>query len=234
MSQFEENLWSEVLRMHGAGLARARPSIRKTSWRGRPRVLAGSTLALAGVLATATLLLLGPTASQPAFAVTRNPNGTVTVKLIRLSGIAGANHRLAAMGVRARIVTVMELAKYVAKLHVCQGRSASPVQTLTLVPASIPRRQVLLLAADRAGYHGYYPSAVGTGELGARRSPAADRPVLVAAALAASLAHAGNVRLRAARIPMIHVARVVAVYCGRAFSWPAGSGSAAPTGHGTG
>ena len=54
-------------------------------------------------MATAAALLLGASTSSPAFAVTRNADGTVTVDLMKPSGIAGANERLAAMGVRAQI-----------------------------------------------------------------------------------------------------------------------------------
>ena len=53
-------------------------------------------------------MLFGASTSPPAFAVTRNPDGTVTVNLMQLSGIAGANKKLAAMGVRAQIAAAGE------------------------------------------------------------------------------------------------------------------------------
>src|SRR5580658_565754 len=112
MSEFEENLWREVMHEHGEDLARAARPMVTPRWGVRPRLLAGTTAGLAAAGAS-TALLLGATASSPAFAVTRNANGTVTVKLIRLSGISGANRALAAMGVRAKIATVD--ARYVAR-----------------------------------------------------------------------------------------------------------------------
>jgi hypothetical protein len=108
---------------------------------------------------TILALLLSATTSPPAFAINRNPDGTVTVKLIKLSGVTGANHKLAAIGVRARIVTALETARYLAAQHPCQGKPSGSVQTITFDPKSIPRRQVLLLSTDRAAHFGYYSAA---------------------------------------------------------------------------
>jgi hypothetical protein len=75
--------------------------------RPRPRVLAGGTLALAGVGAALTLVL-SATASTPAFAVTRHHDGSVSVKINSRSGIAGANRTLAAMGIHERVMAVSD------------------------------------------------------------------------------------------------------------------------------
>jgi hypothetical protein len=120
--------------------------------------LAAGTLG-AAALGAAVVLLFGATTTPPAFAVNRNPDGTVTVKLIKLSGVGAANRRLAAIGVRARIVTAIEAATFVKGQHPCQGKPAGTVRTITFDPGSIPRRQVLLLSADRAAHLGYYSAA---------------------------------------------------------------------------
>ncbi len=73
--------------------------------RARPRILAGTTLALAGLAAALTLAFTAAS-SPPAFAVTRNHDGTVSVKIMRLEGLRGANARLAAMNVPAKLVQV--------------------------------------------------------------------------------------------------------------------------------
>jgi hypothetical protein len=69
----------------------------------RPGVVAGSALGLAGI-GTALALVLGATTTSPAFAVTRNHDGTVTIYIARSSGIAGANARLHQLGIRAHVV----------------------------------------------------------------------------------------------------------------------------------
>ena len=142
MSEFEDNLWLSVVREHGDELARTGRTVHKHTWAPRPQLLAGTTVGLAAI-ATAAALLLGASTSSPAFAVTRNPDGTVTVNLMKLSGIAGANERLAAMGVRAQIAAP---AKHPPKF-VCPGGSAP---TITLDPASIPKRQDLVIAPGRS------------------------------------------------------------------------------------
>ena len=73
--------------------------------------------------------------------MTRNPDGTVTVNLIKPSGIAGANQRLTAIGVRAQIAAP---AKHPPKF-VCPGGAAP---TITFDPASIPKRQALVGGSD--------------------------------------------------------------------------------------
>ena len=102
MSRFEDHLWREVEHEHGHDLevAKRPPATHK---RARTGVLAGSTLGLAG-LGTALLLILGATTTSPAFAVTRNHDGTITVWIQRTGGIAGANAKLRQLGIRARVV----------------------------------------------------------------------------------------------------------------------------------
>ena len=145
MSEFEDDLWLEVVREHGHELAGARRPVRKHRRATRSQLLAGATVGLVGA-ATAAALLFGASTSPPAFAVTRNPDGTVTVNLTRPSGIAGANEKLAAMGVRAQIAAT---AKIPPKL-VCPGGT---VPTITFDPASIPKGDEVVITPDqpRAG-----------------------------------------------------------------------------------
>ena len=83
------------------------PARRSRPWlRGRPRLLAGSTLGLAGA-GTALALALTGSAAPPAFAITRNVNGSVLVKISRLESLPEANHQLAAMGIREQVTIYM-------------------------------------------------------------------------------------------------------------------------------
>jgi hypothetical protein len=164
MSEFEDNLWLSVVREHGDELARTRRAERKYRRAPRPQLLAGTTLGLAA-MATAAALLLGASASSPAFAVTRNPDGTVTVDLMQQSGIAGANKRLAAMGVRAQ---VLPLAKQARKFF-CPGGTAP---TITFDPASIPKRQALVITSGRpaSGDAAALKANTGNGKIGSKGS----------------------------------------------------------------
>jgi hypothetical protein len=163
MSEFEDNLWLRVIREHGDELAlteRTRYPHRRAT---RRQLLAGTTAGLTAT-ATAAALLLGASTSPPAFAVTRNLDGTVTVNLMQASGIAGANEKLAAMGVRAQIAVQ---AKTPPRL-VCPGGAAP---TITFDPARIPGRHVLVIApgqpaADAAALKAHQTGSNGSGNRG--------------------------------------------------------------------
>ena len=74
--------------------------------RARPRVLAGSTLGLAGVGAALVLALSG-SAAPPAFAIARSGDGSVLVNINRLQSLPAANHKLTAMGIHEQITVYM-------------------------------------------------------------------------------------------------------------------------------
>lgn len=102
MSKFADQLWRDLVREHGEALAytdRPAPAQRR---RVRPRMFAGSTLGLAAVGA-ALLMVLGGSAAPAAFAITREGDGSVLVKLNYAGGLAGANRQLAAMGIHEEI-----------------------------------------------------------------------------------------------------------------------------------
>ena len=127
MSKFKDRLWRELVHDHGEDLAQIpRPGV-KRSRRARPRVLAGTSLGLAGVSAAVTLAV-GAASTAPAFAVTPNHDGTVQVVIFRRAGIAGANAKLSAMGIRARIVAVSAD---------CQLKHRVNGGAVTLVPRSL-------------------------------------------------------------------------------------------------
>jgi hypothetical protein len=109
MTKFTDNLWRDLAREHGPALAQAdRPGAGRIR---RPRVLAGSTLALAGA-GTALALALTSTAGTAAAAaatVTRTSNGSILVTLNRpgSQAISQADQKLAAMGLQEGIAIYM-------------------------------------------------------------------------------------------------------------------------------
>ena len=186
-----------ALRRLGAG--RDHPRRRRL---GRPlAVAAGGVAALGAALA----LLLGTTASSPAYAVTRHKDGTITVRLMRPSGIDGANHRLAAMGVKVRIATLV--AVNVKHADACGGQPAGTTRTITIHPTRLPKRLVQLIVIGKLSR----PDA--------RRDRALIRR---ARALAASHRNRGvaHVVAPAGRITTNGNVHVVHIYCARAFSLP--------------
>ncbi len=203
MSKFEDRLWRQIVREHGAELAQMRRRAAKRAWQSRPRMLAGTTLGLAGI-GTAVALLLGAASSTPAFAVTQNSDGTVSVTIQRLSGIAGANQRLASLGIRARAVAVGAGcdSNWTVKQQVITGalshKPATPAQLRAFIaarvaarakidPDKIPAGRTVVIATWRAGkqVHLYASRAV------AGPPPACLAPAAAAKAAKAAAVHAG-------------------------------------------
>ncbi len=112
MTKFTDNLWGDLARDHGAVLAHAdRPEPARavaTRVLRRPRILAGSTLGLAGVGAALVLALGGSTAA-PAYAITTTHDGSVLVKLNYNANqnLPQVNGKLASMGINEGIVIQM-------------------------------------------------------------------------------------------------------------------------------
>jgi len=167
MGDFKDRLWRELVREHGADLAKMRRPATSRSRRARPRVLVGTTLGLSG-LGAALALALSVASSSPAFAVTPNHDGTVQVVIKRLSGISGANMKLASLGIRARVVQVVAGCKAIASsdtpkaekaalLHatgVRYDRLPAPASAqVRLDPRTIPPGRILVLpTVVRAGH----------------------------------------------------------------------------------
>jgi hypothetical protein len=112
MSKFSDHLWSDLVQEHGPTLTQADGrEPRRAGGAGflrRSRVLAGSTLGLAGVGAALVLALSG-SAPPPAFAITTNGDGSVLVKLeyAQNLNLPQVNAKLAAMGTHEQITIYM-------------------------------------------------------------------------------------------------------------------------------
>src|SRR5215472_4879899 len=116
MAKFTENLWRDLAEEHGAGLAHTeRPSPVRSR---RPRVIAGSTLALA---AAGTALALGLTSTgapstsatggtrvvTAAYTITQNSNGSVLVTINQTEALPQANQKLTSMGIHEQVTIYM-------------------------------------------------------------------------------------------------------------------------------
>ena len=169
MSKFEDHLWTELVREHGGVMARAsRPAV-KPAHR-RPRLLAGTGLGVAGVGA-AVALVLATTSTSPAFAVTRNHDGSVTISIKRYGGIAGANARLHQLGIRATVTQQVPAGCQPTASPPAGGQGAAvesgteaPAARASLqwriVPSQVPMGQQLVLTPPPP------PPGAGSGKLG--------------------------------------------------------------------
>jgi hypothetical protein len=111
MTKFADQLFDDLMREHGPALARTTPAVSKPAL-SKPtpgqRVATRRTLLAAGAACAAVATTAGVLAAgggTPAYAVTANPDGTVTLAVHQESGIAGANARLRQLG-DGRVVVV--------------------------------------------------------------------------------------------------------------------------------
>ncbi|HLI53141.1 MAG TPA: hypothetical protein VKU88_02355 [Acidimicrobiales bacterium] len=107
MTKFTERLWSDLVREQGPVLAEAvRPGPGWARILRRPHVLAGSSLGLAGAGA-ALAVVLGAVGTPPAYAITRQGDGSVLVTVNRLASLPQANAKLTAMGIHEQVTIYM-------------------------------------------------------------------------------------------------------------------------------
>jgi hypothetical protein len=157
MTKFEDQLYDDLMREHGHDLARtkvpASPKHRVTPR--RTLLAAGGTLAAAAAIA-GTLVAGGGT---PAYAVTKNPDGSVTVAVYQKSGIAGANARLKQFGDSQVVVVPVEagcpLPKAPAvspKGHmVSMGAAVSKNGAITVKATGIPAGDIVVVGTETTG-----------------------------------------------------------------------------------
>ncbi|MGH3188003.1 MAG: hypothetical protein ACRDOL_12200, partial [Streptosporangiaceae bacterium] len=95
MTKFADQLFDDLVREHGSTLAHTRPSAPRRHIASRRTLLATGT-GLAAVAATVGGLMAG--GGTPAYALTTHSNGTVTLDVYQVSGIAGINTKLHQVG----------------------------------------------------------------------------------------------------------------------------------------
>jgi hypothetical protein len=94
MTKFADQLYDDLMRQHGSALAAARPPAASRRHLASRRVLltvGGGGLAVAATVA-------GLVAGNPAYALTTNSDGTITLSIYQAAGIAQANAKLHQLG----------------------------------------------------------------------------------------------------------------------------------------
>src|ERR1700749_1283321 len=97
MTRFADQLFDDLMREHGSALAHSRaPAAPKRHPAARPVLLTAGAGGLAVAATVGSLLATG--GGTPAYAVTKNSDGTVTLAVYQQSGIAAANEQLHQLG----------------------------------------------------------------------------------------------------------------------------------------
>ena len=161
MTKFADQLFDDLMREHGPALAHTKPlepHKRRVATR-RTLLAGGGTLALAAAAVIATLV--GGSAT-PAYAVTKNPDGTITLAVYQKSGIAGINARLRQLGDSRVIVVPVEpgcpspgsLPKPAVSGRghlITTGISVSPNGGITVKAQGIPAGDILVIGVRTSG-----------------------------------------------------------------------------------
>jgi hypothetical protein len=97
MTKFTDGLFDDLMREHGAALTATPASApnQKRRFTARPVLLSAGA---AGVALAATVGTLAAGGGTPAYAVTANSDGSVSVAVYQASGYAGANAKLRELG----------------------------------------------------------------------------------------------------------------------------------------
>jgi hypothetical protein len=135
MTRFADQLFDDLMRDHGSTLAHTRvPAAPKRHPAVRPVLLTAGAGGLAVAATVGSLVATG--GGTPAYAVTRNPDGTVTLAVYQESGIAGANAQLRALGDDRVVVVPVESG--------CPSISSLPAPR-------VPARQITVRASGSGG-----------------------------------------------------------------------------------
>jgi hypothetical protein len=105
MTAFEDGLWDRLVDEHGANdleLTADHPSSAR-----RPLMIGGGLTAVAAATAAGVIALTAATDAPPAYAMTQNPDGTLTVTIHDMrAAIPELNARFAQMGIDETVVPV--------------------------------------------------------------------------------------------------------------------------------
>lgn len=132
MTRFADQLFDDLMREHGSALAHTRvPAAPKRHPAARPVLLTAGAGGLAVAATVGSLLATG--GGTPAYAVTKNSDGTVTLAVYQQSGIAAANAQLHQLGDEQVVVVPV--------------RSGCPSISSLRAPA-VPARQISVRASS--------------------------------------------------------------------------------------
>ncbi|HEY1623714.1 MAG TPA: hypothetical protein VGG16_07930 [Streptosporangiaceae bacterium] len=159
MTNFADQLFDDLMREHGPALSDATaPAAPRRHRARRPVLLAAGAGGLAIAATVGTLVAGGGT---PAYAVTKNANGTLTLAVYQKDGIAGANARLRQLGEDNVVVVPVgsgcpsisslpdpAVPPATANGHISVQTSVSKGGSITVDAQGIPAGDILVVAAE--------------------------------------------------------------------------------------
>ena len=169
MTGFEDQLWSDLVRAHGDRMraasthiialatsvtgsggahAQGAPRAARARRARRTAILSGTALATAGAT-TAAVLALTASSTPPAFAVTDNSDGTITVTLREISAVSGLNAEFARRGLDARAVPFSATCPVKGYANALPARTNFNTFSITLDPRRIPGGWTAVVAATQ-------------------------------------------------------------------------------------
>lgn len=154
MTKFADQLFTDLMNEHGPALETVPPPARRTV--PRPVWLAAGVVGMAGAVTAGVAVFGGGT---PAYAVTDNGNGTVTISLHQLSGVDGANGALRGLGDRVVVVPVQPGCPAIGSLPIARPgprnnptgvsvRAGSSDGRITVDAHGVPAGDTMLVAAS--------------------------------------------------------------------------------------
>jgi hypothetical protein len=164
MSTFEDRLWSQLVYDHAEHMHLPATTVRAN--RRRPALITGTALATAGVVAAIVLAISASASAPPAYAVTTNRDGTVTVTLKDVQAITALNAELTRDGIAARAVPLTADCPIHGFPNPMPTGTNPSTYTITIVPAQIPAGYTAVLAVGEnasgqiALAQGAFPSPV--------------------------------------------------------------------------
>jgi hypothetical protein len=155
MSKFADQLYADLMREHGSSLANTRLPVASQRHIASRRVLLASGAGGLAVAATAGALAVG--GGTPAYALTTNNDGTVTLAVYQASGIAQANAKLHQLGDNVVVVPVRPGCPSLGSLpapavpqkgRISVGGTASRGGSITVNARGIPAGDIMVVAVE--------------------------------------------------------------------------------------
>jgi hypothetical protein len=158
MTRFADELFDDLMREHGSALAHTRvPTVPKRHPAARPVLLTAGAGGLAVAATVGSLLATG--GGTPAYAVTKNSDGTVTLAVYQQSGIAAANAQLRQLGddrvvvvpVKSGCPSISSLPAPRVPARQITVKANGSDGSVTVAAQGIPAGDILVLGIEKTG-----------------------------------------------------------------------------------